>query len=87
MEEVEQGVAIEVQPDQVAGDAALVAAVRTRIRRAHGVDGSLLAGDGVGDRLQFRELELADDGLDVRASEAVVGRFWLGWDVSTYSPS
>ena len=76
VEEVEQRMTAEVQPDQVAGDAALVTRIRTRVRGAHGVDGCLLASDGIGDRLEFRELELADDGLDVRSSEAVVGRLW-----------
>ena len=64
---------VELDPDQIAGDATLVAAVRTRVGRTHRVDGSLLTGDGVADRLQFCELELADDGLDVRAGKAVVG--------------
>ena len=68
--------AIELDPDQVAGDAALVARVRTRVGRTHRVDRRFLPGDGIADRLQFRKLELADDGLDVPAGKAVVGRFW-----------
>jgi len=67
---------IEVQPDEVASDAALVAGVGTRVRAAHRVNRRLLASDGIGDRLQLCELELADDGLDVRSSKAVVGRLW-----------
>ncbi len=73
VEEVEQRMTVELDPDQVASDTALVARVRTRVGRTHRVDGSLLTGDGVADRLQFCELELADDGLDVRAGTAVVG--------------
>jgi hypothetical protein len=43
---------VEVDPDQRAGDAALVAAVGADVRRAHGVDGCLLTGYGVGHRLE-----------------------------------
>jgi hypothetical protein len=46
------------------------------------VENRFLASDGVADRLQLRERELADHGLDVRAGEAVVrtdeGGVWLG---------
>ena len=52
VEDVEQGMPVEVDPDQRAGDAALVARVRPNIRGAHGVDGCLLAGDAVGHRLE-----------------------------------
>ena len=43
VEDLEQGMAIEVDPDEGAGDAALVARVRPHVRAAHGVDGSLLS--------------------------------------------
>src|ERR1700760_4010845 len=51
LEEVQEAVAIEVDPDQAAGNAALVARVGTAIGRTHGVDRSLLTGDGVVDCL------------------------------------
>jgi hypothetical protein len=46
-------VAVEVDPDKAAGDAALVARVGTAVGRAHGVDGCLLTGDRVVDCLEF----------------------------------
>jgi hypothetical protein len=52
-DQVEQGVTVEVDPDQGAGDTALVAGEAARVGRAHGVDGGLLTGDGVADRLDL----------------------------------
>ena len=49
--QAEQGMAIEVGPDQAAGDAALVAGEAAGIRRSQGVEGGLLAADAVGDGL------------------------------------
>jgi hypothetical protein len=68
VEQVEQCVTIEVDPDEGAGDAALVARVGARIRAAHGVDGSLLTGDGVADRL----LPLVPTGLGVNTQYVVI---------------
>jgi hypothetical protein len=53
LEESEQAVTVEVDPDEAAGDAALVARVRTAVGRAHGVDGCLLTGNRVVDCLEF----------------------------------
>jgi hypothetical protein len=52
LEEVQEAVAVEVDPDQAAGDAALVARVGTAVGRAHRVDGCLLTGDRVVDCLE-----------------------------------
>jgi hypothetical protein len=52
LEEVQEAVAVEVDPDQAAGDAALVARVGTAVGRAHRVDGCLLTGNRVVDRLE-----------------------------------
>jgi hypothetical protein len=81
VEEVQQGMTVEVDPDEVSCGAH-VPAIGTRVRAAHRVDRRFLASDGVADRLQLRERELADHGLDVRAGEAVVrtdeGGVWFG---------
>ena len=69
VDQVQQGMAIEVDPDQAAGDAALVAGVGAGIGRAHGVDGRLLTGYGVGDGLDFGEGEVADLAADIGAGE------------------
>jgi hypothetical protein len=53
LEEVQEAVTVEVDPDQAAGDAALVARVGTAVGRAHGVDGCLLTGDRVVDCLEL----------------------------------
>ncbi len=71
-EDVEERMAVEVDPDQAAGDAALVAGVGANVGRTHGVDGCLFAGDGIADRLEFSELELSDHRLQIGASERVV---------------
>jgi hypothetical protein len=46
-------VTVEVDPDEAAGDAVLVARVRTAVGRAYGVDGCLLTGNRVVDCLEF----------------------------------
>jgi len=48
VDQIEQSMAVEVGPDEAAGDAALVAGEGAGIGGAQGVDGSLLAGDAVG---------------------------------------
>ena len=73
-EDVEQGMAIEVDPDEGSGDAALVTAVGANV--THGVDRGFLTGDAVGDALEFCELELSDHRLEIGASERVVRPFW-----------
>ena len=47
VDEIEQSVAIEVHPDEGAGDAALVAREAADVRAAEGVDRCLLAGNAV----------------------------------------
>jgi hypothetical protein len=49
-------VAIEVDPDQAAGDAALVAGEGADVRGTHGVDRGLFAGNAVRDGLDLRKL-------------------------------
>jgi len=72
VDQVQQGMAIEVDPDQAAGDAALVAGVRAGIRGTHGVDRCLFAGHAVGHGLHFGEREVADLAADIGAGERVV---------------
>ena len=76
VDQVQQGMAIEVDPDQAAGDAALVAGEGPGIGRSHGVDGSLLAGDAVGNGLRLGKRVVADLAADIRAGE---GLFWAGF--------
>ncbi len=61
--ESEQPMAIEVDPDERAGDPALAARERTDVGRTEGVDRSLLASDRVGHCLKLCELVLADQPL------------------------
>ena len=61
--------AIEVDPDQAAGDAALVTGERPGIGRSHGVDGSLLAGNAVGDGLRLGKRVVADLTANGRSEE------------------
>ena len=64
--------AVEVDPDDGARDTALVARIGARIRATHGVDRSLLARDGIADRLQLGELELTNHSFNMRAGERIV---------------
>jgi hypothetical protein len=73
VEQVQEGMPIEVDPDEVAGDTALVTRVGARVGRTHGINWRFLARDRVAQGLQFGELELADDGLDIRTGKRVVG--------------
>ena len=56
VDQIQQGMAIEVDPDQAAGDAALVAGEGTDVRGTHGVDRGLFAGNAVRDGLDLRKL-------------------------------
>ncbi len=51
----QQGMAVEVDPDERSGDAAFIPGERPQFGRAHGVDGRLLAGDRIADRLDLGE--------------------------------
>ena len=77
--------AVEVDPYQGAGDAALVAGERPGIGRAHGINGRLLAGDGIADGLDLGEFPCADDGPDIGAGQRVIGPadFTGYWSEST----
>ena len=55
--------AVEVDPDERAGDATLVARVRASVGAAQGVHRCLFASHGVVDGLQLSENVLADLGL------------------------
>jgi hypothetical protein len=56
VDQVQQSMAIEVDPDQAAGDAALVAGEGADVGGTHGVDRGLFAGNAVGNGLDLRKL-------------------------------
>jgi hypothetical protein len=71
-DEGQETVTVEVDPDQRAGDAALVARERSHVGRTECVDGGFLSGNAVRDCLKLGELILADDAANIRAGERVV---------------
>jgi hypothetical protein len=66
IDQVQQGMAVEVDPDERAGDAAFIAGERPGIGGTQGINGSFLAGHAVGHSLYFRKRVGPDLTADIR---------------------
>ena len=69
--QVQEGMAVEVDPDEGAGGAALAVPGCPGIDPLQGVDGSFLAGHAVGHGLNFGKRELSDLTTDIRTGQAL----------------
>lgn len=74
VDQVEQGMAVEADPDEGDG-AALAAPGRTDIDHLQGIDGGFLAGHAIGNGLNFRKRERPNLATDIRTLLALAPRF------------